>query len=145
VDVRKQEVTVSGDKDGHEKTSHVDLPADISNGLMLVLLKNVPRDAVTTVAMLGGDKPRLVRLVIQPVGTETFQVAGVGKKATHFVLKTEIGGITGVLAHVMGKVPSDLHVWIATEDPPTFVKFEGPLYVGGPVWRIELAAPGWGK
>jgi len=140
VDVAKQQVTL---RRGTEppKTSHVDLPDDISNGLMLILLKNVPRDSVTRVSMLGGtDKPRLVQLAIQPVTTDTFHIAGILKKATQFALKTEIGGVTGLLARVTGKVPPDLHMWIV-DDPPTFVRFEGPLYLEGPVWRIELSAP----
>jgi hypothetical protein len=143
LDATKQLITI---RRGNEpaKTSHVDLPEDISNGLLMVLLKNVPRDKVTRVSMVGGtDKPRVVQLAIQPVGTETYHLAGFAKKAVHFALKTEIGGVTGLLARVTGKVPPDLHLWIAADDPPTFVKFEGPLALDAPMWRIELAAPSW--
>jgi hypothetical protein len=44
----------------------------------------------------------------------------------------------------VGKQPPDTHVWILGGDAPTFVKFEGPLYSGGPVWRIELSSPAYG-
>jgi hypothetical protein len=140
VDAVKQLVTIRRGNDP-AKTSHVELPEDISNGLLMVLLKNVARDKVTRVSLVGAtDKPRVVQLAIQPVGSETFHVAGLAKKAMHFALKTEIGGVTGLLARVTGKVPPDLHLWIAADDPPTFVKFEGPLALDTPVWRIELAA-----
>ena len=36
-------------------------------------------------------------------------------------------------------------VWILEGEAPAFVKSEGPLYFGGPVWRIELTSPVWPK
>jgi hypothetical protein len=32
---------------------------------------------------------------------------------------------------------------MAGEPMPTFVRFDGPLYPDGPIWRVELAAPHW--
>ena len=29
------------------------------------------------------------------------------------------------------------------DDVPAFVRFEGPLFTTGPVWRIELTSPHW--
>jgi hypothetical protein len=143
VDAMNQQVTVRRQNEP-PKTSHVDLPDDISNGLLMILLKNVPRDAVTRVSMVGGtDKPRVVQIAIRPVSTDTFHIVGLARKTIQFALKTEIGGVTGFLARITGKVPRDLHMWIAAEDPPTFVKFEGPLAVDAPVWRIERAPPTW--
>jgi hypothetical protein len=143
VDTGKHQVTVHP-KGGAAAMHDLDMPADISNGLMLILLKNVSRSAVTTVSMVGdNDKPRIVQLSIRPVGVDAFQIDGVKHKAYHFVLHTEIGGITGLLAKVLRKQPEDLHVWMAAEEPPTFVRFTGPLYVGGPTWRAELSAPIW--
>lgn len=34
-------------------------------------------------------------------------------------------------------------VWILEGEAPAFVKSEGPLYLGGPIWRIELTNPVW--
>jgi len=42
----------------------------------------------------------------------------------------------------MGKQPADTHVWVLGGEAPAFVKAEGPLYVGGPIWRIQLASAG---
>ena len=57
--------------------------------------------------------------------------------------KVEIGGVAGLLAPLAGKQPQDTHVWILGGDAPAFVKLEGPLYLGGPIWRIELTSPLW--
>jgi hypothetical protein len=54
------------------------------------------------------------------------------------VVKVKIGGIAGLVAPLVGKQPPDLHVWIKGGEVPAFVKFEGPIYNGGPVWRVEL-------
>jgi hypothetical protein len=32
---------------------------------------------------------------------------------------------------------------MAGEPVPTFVRFDGPFYPDGPIWRVELAAPHW--
>ena len=39
----------------------------------------------------------------------------------------------------------DIHVWVLGGEAPAFVKMEGPLFCGGPIWRIELASPVWPK
>jgi hypothetical protein len=51
--------------------------------------------------------------------------------------------MAGVAAAVAEKEPPDYHVWIMKGEAPVFLKSEGPLYFGGPVWRIELASPSW--
>jgi len=58
----------------------------------MILLKNIPRDAVTRVSMVGGtDKPRVVQIAIRPVSTDTFHIVGLARKAIQFALETEIG------------------------------------------------------
>jgi hypothetical protein len=53
--------------------------------------------------------------------------------------------VTGSVAKVMGKQPPDTYIWIFGGKAPTFVKFEGPLYEGGPIWDIDLANMRWGR
>jgi hypothetical protein len=55
----------------------------------------------------------------------------------------ELRGLTGAVASIMGKDPPDMRYWITTGPAPGFVKLEGPMYLNGPRWRIELAAPRW--
>jgi hypothetical protein len=38
---------------------------------------------------------------------------------------------------MLGKQPPDLRYWLVAGDVPAFVRFEGPLFLQGPVWRLE--------
>src|SRR6202522_2935848 len=131
------------DDGGKEKTvtERLKLPADVSNGMVLTLLKNIRPDIpLTTLSMVAAaPKPRLVKLLISSEGEESFSAGGFARKATRYVVKVDIGGIAGVVAPIVGKQPLDTHIWILGGDAPSFVKLEGPLYPGAPIWRIELA------
>ena len=137
------------DDNGNEKTEneHLDLPPDLANAIVPTLLKNVlPDSPRTTLSFLGTTpKPRLVKLVITPEGEDSFSIAGSSRKAIRYLVKVDIGGIAGVVAPLIGKKPADTHVWILSGEAPAFVKSEGPLYVGGPILRIELVSPVWPK
>jgi hypothetical protein len=124
---------------------HMDLPPDLANGMILNILKNIrPDNAETKVSYVAATpKPRLVKLSIVPRGQDSFSVVGAPYKATLFVLKVELGGITGVVAPLIGKQPPDTKVWIAASGTPAFVKAEQSLYPNGPLWRIELRSPCW--
>jgi hypothetical protein len=133
--------------DGKEKvaTDRMELPPDVANGMILTLLKNIrPDGPPTTLSMVAATpKPRLVKLAITSQGEDPFSVGGSKRMALHYVVKVEIGGVAGAIAPLLGKKPPDLHVWILGGEAPAFVKMEGPLYYGGPIWRIELASPVW--
>jgi hypothetical protein len=130
---------------GDEKTvrQRLDLPADVANGLLTTLIKDIPPDAAeTTVSMVaGGAKPRIVKLVIRPEGREPVVRGAIKNPTLHYVVKVKIGGVSGVIAPLVGKQPPDTHVWVLGGSAPAFVKLEGPLYEGGPIWRIETASP----
>jgi hypothetical protein len=148
IDVGSGQVTVrSRDKDGKEKVTsdHMDLPSDLSNGMLLSLVKNIrPDTPETKVSMVvATPKPRLVKLAISPQGEEPFSIAGSPRKAMHYVIKIELGGVAGVVAPLIGKAPTDIHVWILGGKAPSFVKEEGALYESGPIWNIQLASPVW--
>jgi len=137
------------DDDGKQKNADEQLkvPPDVANGITITLLKNIsPNSTQTTFSYVAPTpKPRLIKLVITPEGEDPFSFAGSTRKATHFVVKVDIGGVAGVVAPLIGKQPSDTHVWILGGEAPAFVKSEGALYLGGPIWRIELASPVWPK
>jgi hypothetical protein len=128
-----------------QESERLTLPPDLANGLVPTLLKNVSPDALpkTFSLIAATPKPRLVKLAISSAGREPFSTGGAGREATDYVLKVEIGGLSGLLAPLLGKQPPDSHVWILGGDVPAFVKSEQPLFMGGPVWRIELVSPSW--
>ena len=103
-------------------------------------------DRRTSLSMLvATPKPRLVKLEISPLGEDSFSVGGSSGKAMRYAVKVDIGGISGLIAPIIGKQPPDTHVWMMYGKAPGFLKSEGPLFQDGPVWRIELASPVWPK
>jgi hypothetical protein len=148
IDVRSGQVTVrSTADDGKEevKTEHLDLPPDLANGIVLSIMKNIrPDTPETKVSMVvANPKPRLVKLAISPQGEEPFSIAGSPRKAMRYKVKIELGGITGLVAPLIGKEPPDIQVWIIGGESPAFVREEGPLYDGGPILSIQLTSPVW--
>jgi hypothetical protein len=137
------------DDDKKEKTitDRLDIPADLANGIVPTLLADVdPKASETTWSMLvTTPKPRLVKLRISPAGEDSFSIGGSPAKALRYEVKVDIGGISGVIAHLIGKQPPPTHVWMVGGKAPGFLKSEGPLDDGGPIWRIELASPVWPK
>lgn len=136
------------DKDGKEKTvaDKLSLPPDLANGIFLMLLTEAaPQSEMTLSMLVSTPKPRIVQLKISPSGQESFSVGGSSAKATHYIMKIDIGGVEGAAAKVVGKQPPPEDLWIAAGSAPVFLKSEGPLYEDGPIWRIELASPVWPK
>jgi len=134
------------DDEGEVETAseRLELPPDVANGLVSTLLKNVKPGAPLTLSYVAATpKPRLVKLEIATGASDRFSIGQQGRNAIHYVLKVEIGGLSGLLAPLVGKQPPDSHVWIMGGEAPAFVKAEQALYTGGPVWRIELASPDW--
>jgi hypothetical protein len=132
-------------ENGKEKmtTKHLDLPPDVSNGLLFTLVKNIdPAAAETTVSMVAAStSPRIVKLNIVPGEEKTIKVGLITHKAQHYVVKVKIGGVAGAIAPLVGKQPADSHVWVVKSEAPAFVEFEGQLSQDSPVWRIEMTAP----
>jgi hypothetical protein len=148
IDAKKGEVSVSyTDDDGKEKVTHdrLDVPADLANGIMQTVMKNIrPSENQVRVSIIAATpKPLVVKLQISPDGEETFKIGDSQRKASRFEITVEIPGIKGWFAHLMGKQPPPTKVWILDGTAPAFVKSEGPLCMDCPVWRTELASPVW--
>jgi hypothetical protein len=143
---RKYRVITRNRKEGREKVRDgtLDLPLDTYNGMVLTVVKNLSGGAGETVHMVAfTPAPKLIKLELLRAGEHKILVGGSEKTATRYVLKPILGIWLKLIASLLGRMPPDNHAWIATADVPAFVKFEGPLYMNGPVWRIELTSPRW--
>ena len=131
------------EKEGEPQENHLQLPEDLANGLLITILKNLPEaDPATTVELVTAtSKPRIIKFTIRPQGAAQFSAGGPEHEALRFVGHTDIGGLAGAVAPMIGKQPPDVSFWVARGRAPAFVRFLGPLYEGGPIWSIELAAP----
>jgi hypothetical protein len=135
------------ENDGQDKelNERVEMAPDLANGMVPTLLKNlIETGAPVNVSMVAfTPKPRLVKLAITPLGDDPFSIGGVRRKAKHFLVKVELGPIAGAVAPLIGKQPPDFNIWILGGEAPVFLRSEGPMYAGGPIWRIEFVGPTW--
>jgi hypothetical protein len=148
IDSRKRQVTVrSTGKDGKEETEteHFDMPPDLANGMIPLIIENIPPDApgVTVSMLVATPKPRVVKLEISPHGEEPFSVVGSSRQGIRYEIKIDLGGVAGVVAPLIGKAPPNIQIWIVGGPAPMFIREQGPIYPDGPILTIELASPLW--
>lgn len=148
VDARNGQVTVrTTGKDGKAEvyTQHMTLPEDLANGMVSQIIGNLKANspAMTVSMVVTTPKPRVVKLVISPLGEENFSIAGTSKKALHCEIKILIGGVEGLVAPLVGKAPPNIELWEVGGDAPTFLREKGPTFEDGPMMTIELASPEW--
>jgi hypothetical protein len=140
-------VTKWKEKDGKEQeaTEQMKLPTDLSNGLVTPVVKNLsPEAAETKVSMVvSTPKPRVVTLVMRPMGPTPFSLAGFERKGLQYEIKIELGGIVGLIAPVVGKSPPNIYMWIEGGEVPVFLRETGPLFEGGAILSINLIGPSW--
>jgi len=137
-------VTTKDHKGGSEKVlkGTLELPADVYNGLILTVVKDLAKGAGEVVHFVAfTPEPRVIELELAPAGEHDITVGELKKKAMHYLLKPRLGIWLKLFATILGRVPPDMHVWILTDDVPAFVGFEGSFTAPGPVWRIELVSP----
>jgi hypothetical protein len=148
IDARSGQVTVhSTGKDGKDevKTDHLNVPPDLANGIVPIVVQNLKPDALKTAVsmVVATPKPRLVKLVISNVGEDNCSLAGSPRKATHYEIKIDLGGVAGVVAPIIGKAPPNIQVWTIGGQAATFAREQGPIYPEGPMMTIQLASPVW--
>jgi hypothetical protein len=132
------------DKEDTHKEGRFEIPADASNGLTSILLKNLPPGASGTAHLLAfTPDPSALEVSMVPEGDDRYWVGSADGKATRYRVQAEVVGVRGVVTTVIGKQPPPFFMWIATGKAPVLVRFRGPLYMDGPEWRIELDAPRW--
>lgn len=132
----RYEVRYRGDEDSPEETLSGDfeLPLDVYNGLLSTLMKNLPAgDSAMVQIVAFTPKPRLVKMLLTPAAEDPMQVNDAAVIATRFLVRPQLGLFASLL---VADIP-DLKCWIAGGEAPAFLRFEGPLYFMGPVWRID--------
>jgi hypothetical protein len=133
-------------EDGKEEvlTGAFTLPNDVYNGIFVTMLLNLPKGVSETVNFLAfTPKPEVIKLELLLVGEHTVRIGDLSRKAVQYVFKPDIGMIRELLGKASGKIPAQFHYdcWILADELPSFVQFEGPLQVMGPIMRIELVSP----
>src|ERR1035438_9429869 len=108
IDVPSGQVTVRypGDAGKEQvKTEYMKLPQDLANGILFTLMKNMlpGSNAMKASMVVTTPKPRIVGLAISAQGEDTFVLGGNNRKATHYIVKIEIGGVTG-LARIIREI-----------------------------------------
>lgn len=138
-------VTRSPGKESKDEVTKMKMPADLYNGLVIPVIKNISPDAgETKVSMIvAAPKPRVVTLNMMPMAPGTFYLAGMARKATVYEIKIQLGGLAGVIAPVIGKQPPNISIQILGGELPAFLRESGPLFEGGEILNITLIGPTW--
>jgi hypothetical protein len=111
-----------------------EMPEDVYNGLLSTLLKNLPAGGSATVQIIAfTPKPRPVKMLLVPASQDTLLMGEAAVTSTRFLVKPQLGLFASLL---VADIP-DIKIWVAGGEAPAFLRFEGPLYFMGPVWRID--------
>jgi hypothetical protein len=133
-------------QEGREEvlTGVFDLPKDVYNGMFVSMLLNLPKGAGETVSFLAfTPRPEVIKLELLLMGEHTVRIGNLSRKAVQYVFKPDIGMIRELLGKATGRIPAQFHYdcWILSDEVPSFVQYEGPLQLMGPIMRIELVSP----
>jgi hypothetical protein len=121
-----------------------DLPKDAYNGMFITILLNLPKGASESVSLLAFTPgPEIIKLDLLLMGERTVHVRDVSRTALHYTFKPDMGMIRKFIGKAIGKLPAHFHYdcWVLADEVPSFVQFEGPLQLMGPILRIELVSP----
>ena len=132
----RYEVRYKGDEEATEEIlkGKIELPNDVYNGLLGMLMKNMPAGTTTTVQIIAfTPKPRLVKMLLTPAGSDTVMMGEAAVPATRFLVKPQLGLFASLLVTDL----PDVKMWILSGEAPAFLKFEGPLFFMGPIWRVD--------
>jgi hypothetical protein len=137
------EYRVQSFQDGSADTpviGRLELPDDVSNGMVVTLLRNLAAGSGETVHVVAfTPEPKVIELKLIPATNRTVHIGDLAKQVTQYVLEPQLNSVTMFFGKLLGKLPRAFHYhfWLLTDDVPAFGGFEGPLYLNGPTWRIE--------
>lgn len=129
-------VRYRGDEDSPEEVlkGKFEMPDDAYNGMLGTLMKNLPTGSAATMQIIAfTPKPRTVKMLLTPSNDEPVMMGDTAVHATRFLVKPQLGLFASLL---VADIP-DIKVWIAGGGAPAFLRFEGPLYFMGPIWKID--------
>jgi len=132
----RYEIRYKGDEEATEEVleGKIELPDDVYNGMLGTLMKNIPAGTAATVQIIAfTPKPRLVKMLLAPAGNDTVMMGEAAVPAMRFLVKPQLGLFASLLVTDL----PDVKVWILGGEAPAFLKFEGPLFFMGPIWRID--------
>jgi hypothetical protein len=132
----RYEVRYKADEDSDEETlkGAFEMPGDVYNGLLSTVMKNIPAGEPVMVQIVAfTPKPRLVKMLLKPAAEDPMRVNDAAVIATRFLVRPQLGLFASLL---IADIP-DVKCWIAGGDAPAVLRFEGPLYFMGPIWRID--------
>jgi hypothetical protein len=135
----------AGDNGAEQVLSgEIDLPKDAYNGMIVTTLLNLPTRANETVNVLAFvPEPTAIPLELAFVGEQVIRVGDQSRKAWQYAFKPDIGLVKKFVGTMLGKLPADFHYdcYVLADEVPSFVRFEGPLQLMGPILTIELISP----
>jgi hypothetical protein len=129
-------VRYKSDEDSPEEVvkGKFDMPTDAYNGLLSTLIKNLPTGESAMVQIIAfTPKPRLVKMLLMPATQDTVMMSETAVPSTRFLVKPQLGLFASLL---VAEIP-DIKIWVSGGEAPAFLRFEGPLYFMGPIWRID--------
>jgi hypothetical protein len=140
------QVKVKARDNGAEKvlTGEIELPTDAYNGMIVTTLLNLPKGANETVNVLAFiPEPTAIPLELAFVGEQVIRIGDQSRNAWQYAFKPDIGPVKKFVGTMLGKLPADFHYdcYVLADEVPSFVRFEGPLQLMGPILTIELISP----
>jgi hypothetical protein len=129
-------VRYKSDEDSPEEVvkGKFEMPEDAYNGLLTTLMKNLPTGTSATVQIIAfTPKPRVVKMLLTPSTADTVMMSETVVQSTRFLVKPQLGLFASLL---VAEIP-DIKIWVSGGEAPAFLRFEGPLYFMGPIWRID--------
>jgi hypothetical protein len=147
-DRRSRHYTVRSQNESKGKenvqSGQFDLPKDVYNGMLIMVAQNLPKGTDATVSVLAfTPEPQVVPVQLHAMEEHSIHVGDHSSKATHFTFTPQLGLLKEWLGKIAGKLPAEFHYdcWNMVDGIPSFVQYEGPLQLLGPIWRIELVSP----
>ena len=117
------------DDDGKEKTitDRLKLPADLANGMVTTLARRHRSQGAENRSLYARRYPQAAARETRDFASRRGFVHGWSSaaKAMRYAVKVDIGGISGIIAPIIGKQPPDTHVWMVYGKAPGLLKSEG--------------------